>query len=343
MLSLSGQIYRFDQVPDHFKELFIISGYRHPKSSPQQCILSIFDATNETLNFWTHFLPTLFFIWKLRALAEVYDFTHDAYSWPLLAYMFCLCVYPLTSAIAHIFNCMSDRARHFCFFLDYAALSIYGLGSAIAYRAYVFPEGLIGTTFGNMYLYVAILNSILSMMLCCETRFMDNFTKKKKILRMGSMMMPYFFDSIPVVYRLFVCDGTECDLRSTHLLYRQFFFAAGSAFLYSTHLPERIFPGTFDIIGHSHQLFHICSVMGTFDQMNAILYDMVDRREFILANDMIPSFSLSIGAMLLSLALILLLLACFTYRLYNMPIHGVQTHGKHREDMCSCNNNNKKD
>ena len=35
---------------------------------------------------------------------------------------------------------------------------------------------------------------------------------------------------------------------------RQFVFAALGAFLYTTHLPERLSPGTFDIIGHSHQV-----------------------------------------------------------------------------------------
>lgn len=41
-----------------FHEDSIISGYRHPTSSATDCILSLFQLTNETLNIWTHFLPT---------------------------------------------------------------------------------------------------------------------------------------------------------------------------------------------------------------------------------------------------------------------------------------------
>ena len=37
------------------------------------------------------------------------------------------------------------QARHLCFFFDYAALSLYSLGVAIAYKAYLFPRELIGT------------------------------------------------------------------------------------------------------------------------------------------------------------------------------------------------------
>lgn len=41
-----------------FREDGIISGYRHPQSSALDCVLSSFQMTNETVNIWTHFLPT---------------------------------------------------------------------------------------------------------------------------------------------------------------------------------------------------------------------------------------------------------------------------------------------
>lgn len=44
--------------PQVFREDCIISGYRHPQSSALDCILSSFQMNNETLNIWTHFLPT---------------------------------------------------------------------------------------------------------------------------------------------------------------------------------------------------------------------------------------------------------------------------------------------
>uniref|UniRef100_A0A8C3XRR7 Uncharacterized protein n=1 Tax=Chelydra serpentina TaxID=8475 RepID=A0A8C3XRR7_CHESE len=46
------------QIHRIFWEDGIISGYRHPKSSALDCILSSFQMTNETVNIWTHFLPT---------------------------------------------------------------------------------------------------------------------------------------------------------------------------------------------------------------------------------------------------------------------------------------------
>lgn len=41
-----------------FWEDGIMSGYRCPTSSALDCVLSSFQMTNETVNIWTHFLPT---------------------------------------------------------------------------------------------------------------------------------------------------------------------------------------------------------------------------------------------------------------------------------------------
>lgn len=36
------------------------------------------------------------------------------------------------------------------------------------------------------------------------------------------------------------------------------------AIIYMSKVPERCKPGTFDICGHSHQLFHFCVVIACF-------------------------------------------------------------------------------
>ncbi|GCC40120.1 hypothetical protein chiPu_0024097, partial [Chiloscyllium punctatum] len=59
MLSVKlPQLLNHHQVPMVFREDGIISGYRHPRSSAVDCLLSSFQMTNETVNIWTHFLPT---------------------------------------------------------------------------------------------------------------------------------------------------------------------------------------------------------------------------------------------------------------------------------------------
>uniref|UniRef100_A0A8C6UG67 Progestin and adipoQ receptor family member VI n=1 Tax=Neogobius melanostomus TaxID=47308 RepID=A0A8C6UG67_9GOBI len=109
-------------------------------STALDCVLSSFQIHNETINIWTHFLPTWYFAWRLAALCSSLDFVMDPYSWPLLVYMLLICVYPFTSSCAHTFSAMSTETYHICFFFDYGALSLYSLGCAISYGHYVMPE-----------------------------------------------------------------------------------------------------------------------------------------------------------------------------------------------------------
>ncbi|XP_009572212.1 PREDICTED: membrane progestin receptor gamma-B-like, partial [Fulmarus glacialis] len=121
----------------------ILFGYRPPRSSAADCLLSVFQMTNETLNIWTHFVPAC------------------------LAYLLTCCIYPLASSCAHTFSTMSTRARHICYFFDYAALSMYSLGSALAYSAYVFPAEWVSSTFHHCYVPVAVFNTVVSTSLSC--------------------------------------------------------------------------------------------------------------------------------------------------------------------------------
>lgn len=277
---LSGQLYHKDEMPEHFHEHFIVRGYRHPKSSAWQCILSLFDATNETLNFWTHFLPSWYFFWVLKGLAETLDFRHDPYTWPLLCYMFTCCVFPLASAVAHTFNVMSEKARHVCFFLDYSALSLFSFGVGVAYHAYCFPSALVETAFMDKYVVGAGVCAVICTTASCMTRFMQP-SVVRQILRLSSFATPYIYNSSPIIYRLLFCTDDERSLSSHYLHTRQFALAITAAFLYASHLPERLKPGHFDIIGHSHQLFHVASIVAVLDQLQAILLDMQERKAFV--------------------------------------------------------------
>ncbi|XP_072404860.1 membrane progestin receptor delta-like [Chiloscyllium punctatum] len=130
MLSVKlPQLLNHHQVPMVFREDGIISGYRHPRSSAVDCLLSSFQMTNETVNIWTHFLPTWYFLWRFLALSRSVDFYNEAYAWPLFVYMLVICLYPFISSCAHTFSTMSAHVRHVCYFLDYGALSLYSLGT----------------------------------------------------------------------------------------------------------------------------------------------------------------------------------------------------------------------
>ncbi|XP_053127627.1 membrane progestin receptor gamma isoform X3 [Hemicordylus capensis] len=183
LLSLKlPRLLNINQVPKVFRERGILFGYRHPRSSATDCIFSVFQMTNETVNIWTHFLPAWYFLWKLLAWFCTQDVWDDRYTWPFLAYMVTCCIYPLTSSAAHTFSTMSSRARHICYFLDYGALTLYSLGSAVAYSAYVFPEEWLGNTFHHYYVTIAVLNTIIGTTLACYSRYLWLSARQNEIV-----------------------------------------------------------------------------------------------------------------------------------------------------------------
>ncbi|KAI7802573.1 Membrane progestin receptor gamma-A [Triplophysa rosa] len=233
----------------------------------------------------------------------------DPFTWPLLVFLLSCCVYPLTSSCAHTFSTMSERARHICFFFDYGALSFYSLGSAITYSFYTFPEKWVNT----------VVNSIISTALACYSRSSHKLKEKLcKRLRIVAFVYPYVFDNIPLFYRIFVCVGEGCTVNEANVLhYWHIALAALTGFLFATHLPERLAPGSFDYIGHSHQLFHVFAIIGTYFQMTAIELDMAVRRQWLHAHLLPITFSNTVGVALLSMISSLCIIYVFSMALFS--------------------------
>ncbi|XP_051580328.1 membrane progestin receptor gamma-A-like isoform X2 [Myxocyprinus asiaticus] len=313
------RVFTINQVPKVFHEDGIMSGYRHPCSSAKDCVLSLFQLTNETLNIWTHFLPTWFFLWKLLTVVLVQGYWQDPFTWPLLLFLLSCCVYPLASSCAHTFSTMSERARHICFFFDYAALSFYSLGSAITYSSYIFPDKWVNSTFHKYYVPIAVVNSIVSTALACYSRSSGKVDEKLcRCLRIMAFVYPYLFDNIPLFYRIFVCTGKGCTVNEANTVhYQHTALAALTSFLFATHLPERLAPGSFDYIGHSHQLFHVFAIFGTYFQMTAIELDMAARRQWLHAH--LPPITLSntVGAAFLCVTSSLCVIYVFSIALFS--------------------------
>uniref|UniRef100_A0A3B3VFV7 Progestin and adipoQ receptor family member 6 n=1 Tax=Poecilia latipinna TaxID=48699 RepID=A0A3B3VFV7_9TELE len=315
MLNLKlPQLFDIHQVPMVFREDSIISGYRHPQSSAMDCVLSSFQMNNETINIWTHFLPTWYFMWRFLALCSTMNFLNDSYTWPLLVYMLLICIYPFTSSCAHTFSSMSAESRHICYFFDYGALSLYSLGCAISYGYYVMPDCWVNSWLHQHFVLIAIGNSLFCTSMSCYSRFVElQFPKRSKALRTGAFVVPFIFDTVPLFYRALICfwgGGTPSDALSSHCYHLLFAFL--TCFLFTAHLPERLAPGRFDYIGHSHQLFHISAVVGTHFQMEGVVADMTSRRAWLQLHGATPSFLGTIGALAVSVALNLAVIGIFS-------------------------------
>lgn len=67
--------------------------------------------------------------------------------------------------------------------------------------------------------------------------------------------------------------------------------------------------------GHSHQLFHVCAILGTHFQMQAMEQDMTIRRSWLVENSIPITFANSVGPALLCVVLNLVVIF-----LYSLPL-----------------------
>ncbi|KAM5160447.1 membrane progestin receptor delta isoform 2-T3 [Callospermophilus lateralis] len=384
MLSLKlPQLLRVHQVPRVFWEDGIMSGYRRPTSSALDCVLSSFQMTNETVNIWTHFLPTWYFLWRLLALLEGPGFRAEPYDWPLLIFLLPACLYPFASCCAHTFSSMSPRARHICYFLDYGALSLYSLGCAFPYAAYSMPASWLHGRLHQLFVPAAAFNSLLCTSLSCYSRNGDQPVRVSQVprtrkswvqqgtphgglrlslpVRQPSTLLqgkaagpPGFLlthlpqpspcspGSAPWPGPRPISDSAQRPSPPAMLFLRQLGLCWGrghscgqealstshsyhllcallTGFLFASHLPERLAPGRFDYIGHSHQLFHICAVLGTHFQLEAVLADMGSRRTWLATQEPPLGLQGTVATLGLAVAGNLFIIAAFTASLLRAP------------------------
>lgn len=280
-------LYKDEELPSHLREVAILTGYRSPSCSIKECALSVFVATNETLNFWTHFIPTFYFVYQLMVYWDTYNVFSNPYYWPLIVYMFTICAYPMISALAHTFCTISDMARHVWFFLDYGGLSLYGFGAGLLIKAYSFPVELQDTFFGIYFLEILVFLAIVCSISACYSRFVENLFWIK-VFRLGAFFLPWVWDSIPIIYRLNFSHDINAEVAEHYNL--QFFFSFCIGFFFASHIPEIFAPGKFDILGNSHQLLHISGIMATHHQMNAAMIDMKLRKGLMESKYPVPSY-----------------------------------------------------
>lgn len=73
------------------------------------------------------------------------------------------------------------------------------------------------------------------------------------------------------------------------------------------------------LTGHSHQLFHICAVLGTHFQLEAVLADMGSRRAWLAMQEPALGLAGTVATLSLAVAGNLLIIAAFTTSLFRAP------------------------
>ncbi|XP_009584425.1 PREDICTED: membrane progestin receptor gamma-B-like, partial [Fulmarus glacialis] len=142
------------------------------------------------------------------------------------------------------------------------------------------------------------------------------FSKASRTL---AFVYPYLFDSIPLFYRFYLCAVESCTEAAILVHYKHTVFAFLTCFIFASHLPERLAPGHFDYIGHSHQVFHVCGIISTHFQMEAIMMDMAEGHHRLLPTSLLPSSLQTLGSMGICMAVSLAVIGLCSMSLRFMP------------------------
>ncbi|CAD5122955.1 unnamed protein product [Dimorphilus gyrociliatus] len=289
---------RWNEVPVEARELYILKGYRPLSVGVVKSLASAFALHNETLNIWTHALPLIYFAWwTILDLGDARSLQAPGSHHPLYAYIIGVLTLFAVSTGAHLLMSVSWRWRQVCFMLDYAAISFYGVATARAYYHYT------GNTEHSTkwYLLATSAAALAATFACCWTRVSQ--PKSAHYIRTLSFFLPFAFASLPALSRLYV--DAYFRLR---FLKHVFLLVCGAAVKVSK-VPERFAPGTFDIFGHSHQVFHVLVFLGIREQF-WIVMDDVKQVESSSSSSPISAF----GPLAVLAALMLITLAFFSAR-----------------------------
>uniref|UniRef100_A0A8C4HHL8 Progestin and adipoQ receptor family member VIII n=1 Tax=Dicentrarchus labrax TaxID=13489 RepID=A0A8C4HHL8_DICLA len=249
-------------VPPLFRERFILSGYRPVGLSWRSYVLSLFQIHNETLNVWSHLLAAVCVVTRFLAFT---GFSVDVSSLPLVLYVVSAVTYLSCSAAAHLLQSHSEEAHYSLFFLDYVGVAVYQYGCALALERCIF-------------LPAAALLAWFSCAACCYAKlcFRRPYPLHRKLCQVVPMGVAYLLDISPIAHRLSTCSWTSNSALPLHFLQVVLFLL--SAFFFSCPIPERFSPGSFDLFGHAHQLFHVLLSFCTLAQQEALFQDFLWRR-----------------------------------------------------------------
>ncbi|KAI1311604.1 hypothetical protein EDD11_003344 [Mortierella claussenii] len=239
----------------------ILTGYRRETFSYRKCLASLGYLHNETVNIYSHLLGALiciigapFVYFSLFDVLDTIKWTDVAVFYVFLAgAVICLSM----SASFHTFSCHSEPVAHQWNRCDYVGIVFLIAGSfypAIFYGFYCFKIWQI--------MYIGLITAFGAATIVAVIR-PEFRTPQYRWVRSCLFMAMGLSAVFPVIHAI-VLYGIHLAQDAIALNYM---ICMGSSYvfgalLYGSRTPERFFPGKLDYVGASHQIFHICVLLG---------------------------------------------------------------------------------
>jgi len=243
------------------REVSIHTGYRN-KLGYVECLKSIFQMHNETVNIWSHLVGFVYFAFLL--LSNLFNkFPHNrsnadviAVGIQLISYQTCM----LMSCLFHTFLCHSEHAKLGWQEADHAGilLALWGTYTRIIVTNFsCFPVWLMS--------HLSVICSIFFLV------FLTRFRNRSKRAKKGGVQLYLFlalalYAVAPMAHWISISPNlVEHNVTSQKLVWLLIPYGLGGLglFFYTSRLPESwVHAGKCDLWGSSHQIWHMLIFAG---------------------------------------------------------------------------------
>lgn len=232
---------------------YLVKGHRPPLRSFAACFRSIFRIHTETGNIWTHLLGCIFFIfltsyfWSRPSVEVVWE-KKLVFSAFFAGTILCLSF----SSLFHCCCCHSEKVGRIFAKLDYCGIALLIVGSFVPWLYYCF---YCHNSPRVVYLVCIFVLGILSIIVSMWDKFGQ---PQYRSLRAGVFVALGLSGVVPAAhYILWEGFYHAWNMAAMSYLFLMAFLYIFGAFLYAARIPECIWPGKFDYLFQSHQIFHV--------------------------------------------------------------------------------------
>ncbi|XP_042230102.1 progestin and adipoQ receptor family member 3-like [Homarus americanus] len=239
---------------------FIKKGYRSNLSTAQ-CFHSVLSWNNETLNIWSHLFGFIVFFGLF-----VYDMTVVFYKYKGTEYdaiiasfvLFCFMICMLLSSLYHTLNCRSEDSCRKWLSYDIFGISASFLAIFLSgiYYGFWCPEYLT-----HRYVYMSLVCFLFTgaMAFLLTPRLLGEEWEWARVTLFSVWAASGL---LPTIHWTILHGGIDSGIVQIFLprIFVMYGISGTAVIVYVWKVPERYFPGRFDFVGASHQLWHVIIV-----------------------------------------------------------------------------------
>lgn len=249
----------FHQVSDWAKDnKYIKSYYRKTNENWKYYFKSIFKWHNETINIWTHLLGFFGVLCSNIYINIYYDVgKYKSQDFCINIFTCCMMFCYLFSSIMHLFYPKNEKICSKTQFLDYTGINIL---IASTFATFIYYAFYCERTIQIIYYSIILSISIIILPISKMKIFLMN---KYRWIRPTVFTIYGSSFIVPIIHRITLIEKDDTIFH----LELEYFIIAGIMYiigliLYTTRFPENYWNGKFDLIGSSHQIFHIFVLLG---------------------------------------------------------------------------------